>query len=43
MSEARHSQIATSLADVRSRIPNHVTLIVVTKTFPVSDIEILYQ
>jgi len=28
---------------VRSRVPSNVTLIVVTKTFPASDIEILYQ
>ena len=43
MSDSRQSQIAAALADVRSRIPAHVTLIVVTKTFPASDIEILYQ
>lgn len=43
MSDARLSQIASALTDVRSRIPSHVTLIVVTKTFPISDVEILYQ
>ena len=43
MSDARLTQIATALTDVRSRIPSHVTLIVVTKTFPASDVEILYQ
>ena len=43
MSDSRQSEIAAALADVRSRIPAHVTLIVVTKTFPASDVEILYQ
>lgn len=43
MSNARQSQIATALGNVRSRIPSNVTLIVVTKTFPASDVEILYQ
>jgi len=43
VSDARLSQIATALTDVRSRIPSHVTLIVVTKTFPTSDVEILYH
>ena len=43
MSELRSTQIASSLAEVRSRIPSHVTLIVVTKTFPASDVEILYH
>lgn len=43
MSDSRRTQIATSLAEVRSRIPTYVTLIVVTKTFPLSDVEILYQ
>lgn len=43
MSGSRSNQIATSLAEVRSRIPSKVTLIVVTKTFPVSDVEILYR
>ena len=39
----RKSEIAASLANVRSRIPINVTLIVVTKTFPASDVEILYE
>jgi len=43
MSDSRQSQIAAALADVRGRIPADVTLIVVTKTFPASDVEILYQ
>lgn len=44
MSESeRYLQIKRALKEVRSRIPNHVTLIVVTKTFPATDIEILYQ
>ena len=43
MSYQRTQEITTALAEVRSRIPSNVTLIVVTKTFPASDIEILYQ
>ena len=43
MSKQRAQEIATALAEVRSRIPSNVTLIVVTKTFPASDIEILYE
>jgi pyridoxal phosphate enzyme (YggS family) len=39
----RFEEIRESLRDVRSQIPDSVTLIVVTKTFPVSDLEILYQ
>lgn len=39
----RKSEIAASMANVRSRIPINVTLIVVTKTFPASDVEILYE
>ena len=43
MSYQRTQEITTALAEVRSRIPSNVTLIVVTKTFPASDIEILYE
>ena len=39
----REVEIASALADIRSKIPEHVTLIVVTKTFPVTDVEILYR
>ena len=39
----RFDEISTSLAKVRSEIPDTVTLIVVTKTFPLSDLEILYE
>ena len=43
MSNQRTQEITTALAGVRSWVPSNVTLIVVTKTFPASDIEILYQ
>ncbi|NDC13579.1 MAG: YggS family pyridoxal phosphate-dependent enzyme, partial [Actinobacteria bacterium] len=39
----RRDDIAAALAAVKSKIPSEKTLIVVTKTFPLSDIEILYQ
>lgn len=39
----RREEIRTALKRVRSDIPDYVSLIVVTKTFPVSDIEILYE
>jgi len=42
MSNERTKEIADALASVRAEIPQHVTLIVVTKTFPASDVEILY-
>lgn len=42
MNIERKKEIADSLASVRAEIPQHVTLIVVTKTFPASDVEILY-
>lgn len=42
MSNERKKEIAEALASVRAEIPQHVTLIVVTKTFPASDVEILY-
>ena len=41
--ELRINGISSALKKVRSDIPDNATLIVVTKTFPVSDIEILYQ
>lgn len=40
---SRQEQIAARLAEVQGKIPEDRTLIVVTKTFPVADIEILYQ
>lgn len=42
MNIERNREIADALASVRAEIPQHVTLIVVTKTFPASDVEILY-
>ena len=42
MNIERNREIADALASVRAEIPQHVTLIVVTKTFPTSDVEILY-
>lgn len=39
----RKDEISSSLARIRRDIPDSVTLIVVTKTFPVSDVEILYE
>jgi pyridoxal phosphate enzyme (YggS family) len=43
MNNERKKEIADALASVRAKIPNQVTLIVVTKTFPTSDVEILYE
>ena len=43
MSPDRKLEIASSLRSIRGEIPKQVTLIVVTKTFPVSDVEILYE
>ena len=43
MSNARKDEISRALNDVRYKIPGHVTLIVVTKTFPVSDLKYLYE
>ncbi len=40
---SRIEAIASRLTMVRSSIPSHVQLIVVTKNFPISDIEILYN
>lgn len=41
--DLRIEEISLALKRVRSDIPDKATLIVVTKTFPVSDVEILYQ
>ncbi len=41
---SRHDDLAANLASVQSRITNpNVTLIVVTKTYPVSDVQILSE
>ncbi|MEN9679262.1 MAG: hypothetical protein RLZ57_391 [Actinomycetota bacterium] len=37
----RREELASNLAIIKSEIPSHVKLIVVTKTFPASDVEIL--
>lgn len=42
-SEKRRGEISERLTRIRSEISDHVTLIVVTKNFPLSDIEILYE
>lgn len=39
----RRDEIEVSLRRVREELPERVTLIVVTKTFPVSDIKFLYE
>ncbi len=43
MTPDRKAEIARALHEVRKTLPEHVTLIVVTKTFPLSDVEILYE
>lgn len=40
---ARRAELAKALADTRSKIPSTCTLIAVTKTFPLSDVKILYD
>lgn len=40
---SRASEITENLEKVRSTLPENVTLIVVTKTYPISDIQILYE
>lgn len=40
---SREEELAKNLQEVKSEIPSNVTLIVVTKTFPLSDVEILYR
>lgn len=39
----RKDEISGALTAVREQIPTHATLIVVTKTFPISEVEILYE
>ena len=41
--EARRAEIASSLMRIKGDLPDTATLIVVTKTFPLSDVEILYE
>ena len=43
MANARKDEISRALGKVRGKIPNHVTLIVVTKTFPVTDLQYIYE
>ena len=43
MANSRKDEISRALSKVRGKIPNHVTLIVVTKTFPVTDLQYLYE
>ena len=40
---SRERELLENLEKIKSEIPRTVTLIVVTKTYPVSDIEILYK
>ena len=39
----RSDEIASALESIQAELPERCTLIVVTKTFPVSDVEILYR
>ena len=39
----RSDEIASALESIQAKLPERCTLIVVTKTFPVSDVEILYR
>jgi pyridoxal phosphate enzyme (YggS family) len=41
--ESRRAELAENLAKIKVEIPSQVHLIVVTKTFPLSDVEILHQ
>jgi pyridoxal phosphate enzyme (YggS family) len=41
--ETREKKLAENLLQVKSQIPSDVHLIVVTKTFPLSDVEILHK
>lgn len=43
MALTRSDEIASALATVRAGLPGNAKLIVVTKTFPISDLEILYR
>ena len=41
--ERRKAELSANLSEVKRTLPTNVNLIVVTKTFPISDIEILYE
>jgi pyridoxal phosphate enzyme (YggS family) len=41
--ERRKAELLTNLNEVKRTLPTNVNLVVVTKTFPISDIEILYE
>ena len=41
--QRRKDEIEKRLLDIRHHLPTHVQLIVVTKNFPASDVEILYE
>jgi pyridoxal phosphate enzyme (YggS family) len=41
--ETRKAELTQNLAKINAEIPSQVHLIVVTKTFPLSDVEILHQ
>lgn len=41
--ETRKAELTQNLAKIKAEIPSQVHLIVVTKTFPLSDVEILHQ
>lgn len=43
MAISRRHEIAANLAEIRETIPDSVHLIVVTKTFPLSDVQILHD
>ena len=43
LTKARKVELSENLLQVRAEIPDHLSLIVVTKTFPASDVELLYQ
>lgn len=43
MALTRSQELAANLAEVKSQIPSGVHLIVVTKTFPLTDVEILHK
>ena len=43
MTPDRKTEISRALQEVRKTLPENVTLIVVTKTFPLSDLKLLYE
>ncbi len=43
MALTRSQELAENLAELKSKIPGDVHLIAVTKTFPLSDVEILHK